>query len=166
MRAFHASSVCRSSVSVRMSLLKSATQSCSCIHVLTFAACSMLSCTRMHHTHVQCYAAMPCVSAVYALGAQVRFVFLSATIPNSREFVGWVAGQHHQPCHVVYTNYRPTPLQHYLFPAGSDGLHLVVDEKGKFLEANFQAAMSALQVNTVTVACACVSISTLEVRVC
>lgn len=35
---------------------------------------------------------------------------------------------HTQPCHVVYTDYRPTPLQHYIFPAGGDGLHLVVDE--------------------------------------
>ena len=33
-----------------------------------------------------------------------------------------------QPCHVVYTDYRPVPLQHYIFPAGGDGLHLVVDE--------------------------------------
>jgi len=33
-----------------------------------------------------------------------------------------------QPCHVVYTEYRPTPLQHYIFPAGGDGIHLVVDE--------------------------------------
>lgn len=33
-----------------------------------------------------------------------------------------------QPCHVIYTDYRPTPLQHYIFPAGGDGLHLVVDE--------------------------------------
>jgi hypothetical protein len=31
---------------------------------------------------------------------------------------------------VVYTDYRPTPLQHYMFPAGGDGLHLVVDERG------------------------------------
>lgn len=29
---------------------------------------------------------------------------------------------------MVYTDYRPTPLQHYIFPAGGDGLHLVVDE--------------------------------------
>jgi len=28
----------------------------------------------------------------------------------------------------VYTEYRPTPLQHYVFPAGGDGIHLVVDE--------------------------------------
>ena len=30
---------------------------------------------------------------------------------------------------MVYTDYRPVPLQHYLFPAGADGLYLVVDEK-------------------------------------
>ena len=35
-----------------------------------------------------------------------------------------------QPCHVVYTDYRPTPLQHYMFPAGGDGLYLVVDADG------------------------------------
>ena len=34
-----------------------------------------------------------------------------------------------QPCHVVYTEYRPVPLQHYVYPSGADGLYLVVDEK-------------------------------------
>jgi superfamily II RNA helicase len=47
-----------------------------------------------------------------------RMAFLSATIPNSSEFAGWVAATHGSPVHVVYTEYRPTPLQHYLFPAG------------------------------------------------
>lgn len=61
------------------------------------------------------------------------------------QFVNWIAKIHHQPCHVVYTNYRPTPLQHYVFASGGDGLHLVVDEKGKFRENNFQKAMAALQ---------------------
>ena len=47
------------------------------------------------------------------------------------------------PCHVVTTNYRPTPLQHYLFPAGGDGLQLVVDEAGSFHETNFQKVRQA-----------------------
>ena len=34
-----------------------------------------------------------------------------------------------QACHVVYTDFRPTPLQHYIYPAGGDGLFLVEDEK-------------------------------------
>ncbi|GMH83297.1 hypothetical protein TL16_g09550 [Triparma laevis f. inornata] len=83
--------------------------------------------------------------SIILLPHKVRFVFLSATIPNSRQFVGWIAKIHNQPCHVVYTNYRPVPLQHYIFPAGGEGLHLVVDEKGTFREDNFQRAMSSLQ---------------------
>lgn len=51
---------------------------------------------------------------------------------------------HRQPCHIVYTDYRPTPLQHYIFPSGADGLYLVVDEKGKFREDSFQKALNAL----------------------
>lgn len=35
-----------------------------------------------------------------------RFAFLSATIPNSREFADWVAKTHGSPCHVVYTGAR------------------------------------------------------------
>lgn len=75
----------------------------------------------------------------------VRYVFLSATIPNARQFAEWVCHLHKQPCHVVYTDYRPTPLQHYLFPAGGEGIHLVVDENGVFKENNFNTAMQVLQ---------------------
>lgn len=59
--------------------------------------------------------------------------------------VGWVAKLHHQPCFVVATDYRPVPLQHYLFPAAAQGLFLVVDEKGNFKEDTFQKAMGSLQ---------------------
>jgi ATP-dependent RNA helicase DOB1 len=75
---------------------------------------------------------------------KVRYVFLSATIPNAMQFAEWITKTHNQPCHVVYTDFRPTPLQHYLFPAGADGIHLVVDEKGNFREENFQKAMSSI----------------------
>jgi ATP-dependent RNA helicase DOB1 len=73
-----------------------------------------------------------------------RFVFLSATIPNAKEFAEWVAKIHHQTCHVVYTDYRPTPLQHFIFPGGGEGVYLVVDEKGRFREDNFNKAMATL----------------------
>jgi ATP-dependent RNA helicase DOB1 len=39
-------------------------------------------------------------------------------------------------CHVVYTDARPVPLHHYIYPAGADGLHLVVDET-VFNQMNF-----------------------------
>lgn len=72
----------------------------------------------------------------------VRFVFLSATIPNAREFSEWIAHLKNQPCHTVYTDTRPVPLQHYLHPSGSEGLHLIVDEKGEFRMDSFERAMS------------------------
>ncbi|KAF2365732.1 rRNA-processing arch domain [Trinorchestia longiramus] len=82
---------------------------------------------------------------IILLNPSVRFVFLSATIPNASQFAQWIVYLHHQPCHVVYTDYRPTPLQHYIFPAGGEGMYLVVDEKGVFREDNFNTAMSILQ---------------------
>jgi ATP-dependent RNA helicase DOB1 len=81
---------------------------------------------------------------IILLPDKVRYVFLSATIPNAMQFAEWITKTHNQPCHVVYTDFRPTPLQTYLFPAASDGIHLVVDEKGVFREDNFQKAMSAI----------------------
>ena len=81
---------------------------------------------------------------IILLPDKVRYVFLSATIPNAMQFAEWIVKTHNQPCHVVYTDYRPTPLQHYLFPAGAEGIHLVVDEKGVFREENFQKAMTSI----------------------
>lgn len=81
---------------------------------------------------------------IILLPDKVRYVFLSATIPNAMQFAEWITKMHNQPCHVVYTDFRPTPLQHYFFPAGGEGIHLVVDEKGVFREENFQKAMSAI----------------------
>ncbi|KAK2823697.1 hypothetical protein Q7C36_020297 [Tachysurus vachellii] len=82
---------------------------------------------------------------IILLPDNVHYVFLSATIPNARQFAEWICHLHTQPCHVVYTDYRPTPLQHYIFPAGGDGLHLVVDENGEFREDNFNTAMQVLR---------------------
>ncbi|KAI5297692.1 ATP-dependent RNA helicase mtr4, partial [Ascosphaera atra] len=81
---------------------------------------------------------------IILLPDKVRYVFLSATIPNAMQFAEWIVKMHNQPCHVVYTDFRPTPLQHYFFPAGGEGIHLVVDEKGVFREENFQKAMTAI----------------------
>ena len=85
---------------------------------------------------------------IILLPDNVHYVFLSATIPNARQFAEWVALLHKQPVHVVYTDQRPVPLQHYIFPCGAEGLYLVVNENGDFLEENFQKAMSILTENT------------------
>ncbi|CAO3674506.1 unnamed protein product [Rhizopus stolonifer] len=83
--------------------------------------------------------------SIILLPDAVRFVFLSATIPNAMEFAEWICKIHQQPCHIVYTDFRPTPLQHYLFPAGGDGIHLVVDEKSRFREDSFQKAIATIK---------------------
>jgi ATP-dependent RNA helicase DOB1 len=82
---------------------------------------------------------------IILLPDKVRYVFLSATIPNAMQFAEWITKTHNQPCHIVYTDFRPTPLQHYFFPAGADGIHLIVDEKGNFREDNFQKAMATIE---------------------
>jgi ATP-dependent RNA helicase DOB1 len=35
-------------------------------------------------------------------------------------------------CSPIAADYRPTPLEHFIFPAGGDGLFLVVDQRGTF----------------------------------
>ncbi|KAL5969837.1 Exosome RNA helicase MTR4 [Taenia solium] len=78
--------------------------------------------------------------SIILLPDSVRQVFLSATIPNARQFAEWVAFLHKRPCHVIYTDYRPTPLQHYVFPCGGDGIFL-----REFLEANFNSALDVVR---------------------
>lgn len=83
--------------------------------------------------------------SIILLPAGSRLVFLSATIPNAEEFASWVAALRRQPCHVLYTEKRPTPLQHYMYPQGGEGVYLVMDEHKVFREDNFLRAVGALQ---------------------
>ncbi|KAG4398389.1 hypothetical protein GLYMA_08G027700v4 [Glycine max] len=75
--------------------------------------------------------------SIIFLPPAIKMVFLSATMSNATEFAEWICNIHKQPCHVVYTDFRPTPLQHYVFPMGGSGLYLVVDENEQFREDNF-----------------------------
>lgn len=82
---------------------------------------------------------------IIMLPDKVRYVFLSATIPNAFQFAEWIAKIHHQACHVVYTDFRPTPLQNYFFPSGGTGARLIVDEKSNFNEQNFNKVMQEVE---------------------
>ena len=86
--------------------------------------------------------------SIIMLPDAVRFVFLSATIPNAREFSEWIAQIHKQVCHVVYTEYRPVPLRYYLAPLGDTKLYLVRDADS-FKDQTFSVACKAA--STVTV---------------
>ena len=82
---------------------------------------------------------------IILLPNKVHYVFLSATIPNSQQFAEWIVHLHNQACHIVSTEYRPTPLKHYIYPVGTPDIQIVVDEQTNFLEANFNKAMSSLK---------------------
>lgn len=82
---------------------------------------------------------------IILLSPTIKYAFLSATIPNAREFAEWICKIKQQPCNVVYTDFRPVPLQHYIYPNGAEGIYLVVDEKGVFKEHNFSKAIEILE---------------------
>ena len=82
--------------------------------------------------------------SIILLPDEVRYVFLSATIPNAPEFAEWVCRIKKQACHTLYTDFRPTPLQHYIYPHGGDGLFLVVNEKKEFSEEQYARAIADL----------------------
>ncbi|CDR94153.1 DSHCT (NUC185) domain containing DEAD/DEAH box helicase family protein, putative [Babesia bigemina] len=75
---------------------------------------------------------------------KVHLVFLSATIPNSIEFAEWICRIKNMPCNVISTDYRPTPLQHYIYAPQSNGVYLVVDDSGRFRQDAFLKAVSTL----------------------
>ncbi|VDL60225.1 unnamed protein product [Hymenolepis diminuta] len=83
--------------------------------------------------------------SIILLPSRVRQVFLSATIPNARQFAEWVTFLHKLPCHVIYTDYRPTPLQHYVYPCGGDGIFLTVGKDREFNEKNFNEAVNVVR---------------------
>ena len=75
---------------------------------------------------------------IILLSNKINYVFLSATIPNAREFGMWITKLKKQPCNVVYTSFRPTPLKHYIFPVemNNSKLYLVLDSKNTNSKGN------------------------------
>ncbi|CAE7540048.1 unnamed protein product [Symbiodinium natans] len=51
---------------------------------------------------------------IILLPPEVSIVMLSATVPNYRDFAGWVGRTKRSPVYTVHTTYRPTPLRHFL----------------------------------------------------
>lgn len=71
----------------------------------------------------------------------VRMIFLSATIPNAREFAEWICTIHKQIVHVVYTEKRIIPLKHYFF---SDKQYLIKNKDEKLSMNNFNASQKLI----------------------
>uniref|UniRef100_A0A914QYL2 Uncharacterized protein n=1 Tax=Panagrolaimus davidi TaxID=227884 RepID=A0A914QYL2_9BILA len=88
--------------------------------------------------------------SITLLNDRIKCVFLSATLPNYNEFASWFCVLHNQPCNVVCTDYRPTPLRHFVHPVGSDGIYEVVGNDGVFCKNKFDDAMKCFSDSIVT----------------
>ena len=57
----------------------------------------------------------------------------------------WISSLENHACNIIYAEFRPVPLQHYVCPTRSDDIYLTVDEKGNFKEENFFIINSLFQ---------------------
>jgi ATP-dependent RNA helicase DOB1 len=79
--------------------------------------------------------------SIVLLPHDVRFVFLSATIPNAQDFSEWIADIHRQSCHVILTETRPVPLEFFMSAPGK-GLLLIRKEDGELDEGMLALAFA------------------------
>ncbi|BAM40246.1 ATP-dependent RNA helicase [Theileria orientalis strain Shintoku] len=80
---------------------------------------------------------------IILIPSQVNLVFLSATIPNYLEFSEWITRIKNVPCNVVSTDFRPVPLNHYLYMSGGEGIYLVLDEDNNFKSSNYNKCLAS-----------------------
>ncbi|UKJ90467.2 ATP-dependent RNA helicase [Theileria orientalis] len=80
---------------------------------------------------------------IILIPSQVSLVFLSATIPNYLEFSEWITRIKNVPCNVVSTDFRPVPLNHYLYMSGGQGIYLVLDEDNNFKSNNYNKCLAS-----------------------
>ena len=69
----------------------------------------------------------------------VRYCLLSATAPNASELAQWILKVKGLDCiNVIYTEFRPTPLENYAYMSGDKRILLMKDTKGKLYDKNYQ----------------------------
>lgn len=78
---------------------------------------------------------------IILLPAHITIILLSATVPNTREFAGWVGRTKKKDVYVISTQKRPVPLEHFLY-AGKQ-LYKIVDANGRFLSGGVHDAIEA-----------------------
>lgn len=79
---------------------------------------------------------------IIMLPEQINMIFLSATTPNTTEFSDWIGRTKKKPVHVITTEYRPVPLQHYIY-AGNQ-MFKIMDHRKKFLPGGHAEATAKL----------------------
>lgn len=68
----------------------------------------------------------------------VRYCLLSATAPNAKELAEWILKvKSLDSINVVYTDFRPTPLENFVFMEGGKKILLFKDTKGNLKDKNY-----------------------------
>ncbi|SCU90246.1 LAME_0E07690g1_1 [Lachancea meyersii CBS 8951] len=73
---------------------------------------------------------------IIMLPQHVKFILLSATVPNTFEFANWIGRTKQKNIYVISTPKRPVPLEINVW--AKEKLIPVINEKREFLEANFK----------------------------
>ncbi|SCU77743.1 LAMI_0A02190g1_1 [Lachancea mirantina] len=73
---------------------------------------------------------------IIMLPQHVKFILLSATVPNTYEFANWIGRTKQKDIYVISTPKRPVPLQINVWAKGE--LIPVISEKREFLLTNFK----------------------------
>ena len=69
---------------------------------------------------------------------------MSATISNPQDFARWIVKLRKAPCHIIFTDHRPTPLEHYLCPIGGKGIYQVIDKYGNLNDSIIKKAIETV----------------------
>ncbi|KAI8992195.1 NUC185 domain-containing protein [Mycotypha africana] len=80
---------------------------------------------------------------IIMLPAHVNIILLSATVPNTHEFAGWVGRTKKKDIYVISTLKRPVPLEHYIY-ANKDIYKIVGANENKLSMINYNKAKDAM----------------------
>jgi len=81
------------------------------------------------------------------LPKRVKLVMLSATVTNVIDFANWIGRTRNSKIYVVFTLYRPVPLEHYLYVGSNtssdmkNNMHLIRKADSGFLIQGYELFM-------------------------
>ena len=81
--------------------------------------------------------------SITMLPPKIGMVMLSATISNAYEFADWIAKNKKKNVSLVGTNYRPVPLNHYIFY--DDEIHPIMDNSSNIDKNRYSQVLSLHQ---------------------
>lgn len=80
---------------------------------------------------------------IIMLPDHIKYILLSATVPNTFEFANWVGRTKQKDIYVISTPKRPVPLEIFVWAKGD--LFKVVDAQRKFSESEFKKHKEVLE---------------------